>query len=91
MSPSEKSMVTTGLKRPKLPPPERWPVPDPPKVAVERNEDEKQAGFFFQDDEDQAPQKRRVVFKEKATVPRKRSQRRRKPKNRGSRDLLTSN
>ncbi len=88
MSPSEISLVAAGLQRQKLPPPERWPVPDPPKVAVQRKE-ESQPGFF-EDEDDEVPQRRRVIFKEKATVSRRKSARRKKNKAPSDPDLLAS-
>jgi len=88
MSASEKSLVEDGLRRQKLPSPEKWPAPDPPRVAVQRKE-ESQPGFF-EDEEDEVPQRRRVIFKEKATVPRRGSQRRKKGRAPKNPDLLVA-
>jgi hypothetical protein len=89
ISTSERSIVMTGLRRDRLPPPERWPVLDPPRVALPR-EESIQDGFFL-DEEDEEPRKRRVIFKERAAVPRRKSKRSRKGKTPRDPDLLTSN
>jgi hypothetical protein len=39
ISEPDRKAILTGLKRPKLPPPQKWPVPDAPKVAVGNEEE----------------------------------------------------
>lgn len=92
ISESERATVESALKRPKLPPPAQWPVPDQPKVGVRRDEDFEQSIMF--DDVSgtiDPPHKRRVVFKAKTSVPRKKRKRTNKKKAKGNPDLLSSN
>jgi hypothetical protein len=73
LSAEEKTAIESKIRPPKLPPPQKWPDVEPPKLAV-REDDSEQIQFF----EDQharvpLPTKRCVVFKERASVrPRKR-------------------
>lgn len=91
ISEPERKAVETALKRPKLPPPDRWPVPDEPKVGIRRDEDSEQSLMF--DDQPGAadpPHKRRVVFKATSAVPRGKRKRGNKKKTRANPDLLSS-
>lgn len=89
LSPSDKDKILVGLKRPKLPPPEKWPVPDERKVAI-GNEEEFQPVLF--DDESPEPEsshKRRLLFKATAVVPKRDRKRRTKKRIAADHDLLS--
>jgi hypothetical protein len=90
LSPMDRDKILAGLKRPKLPPPEKWPVPDEPKVAV-GNEVEFQSALF----EDETPEpepshKRRLLFKATVSVPKLDRKRSTKKNTRANPDLLSS-
>jgi hypothetical protein len=87
LSASDTDKILAGLKRPKLPPPEKWPIPEEPRIAV-GNEDEYQSVLF--EDESSGPEpvhKRRLVFKSTAAVP-KRGRKGRPKKKAAAPDLL---
>jgi hypothetical protein len=87
LSTSDRDKILVGFKRPKLPPPEKWPTPDEPKLAV-GNEEEFQSVLF--EDESPSPEpfhKRRLVFRATAAVP-KRYRKRRTKKMTADPDLL---
>jgi hypothetical protein len=79
LSPAERAFIEPALRRPKLPPPDKWPTPDEPKIGIHKDEESEQALLF----EDGSPNlegdhKRRVVFNERSAVPRRADGRRRK-------------
>lgn len=87
LSAAEQSQIEIGLRRPKLPPPEKWPISEPAKVAVQRDREE-EADLFEDDSPDSAiERRRRTLFKERASVPRRK--RRGKKRIVSDRDLLS--
>jgi hypothetical protein len=88
MSASDRGKILAGLKRPKLPPPEKWPVPDEPKIAV-GNEEEYQPVLFEDEAPEPEPHKRRLLFKATAAVPKRDRKRRHKNKVAPDPDLLS--
>jgi len=87
LSAAEKSQIEIGLRRPKLPPPERWPISEPLKAAVQRSREEEVDLFEDEGSDIAIEHRRRVVFKERASVPRRK--RRRKRRGVGDADLLS--
>lgn len=90
LSAQEKAAIESKIRPRRLPPPQKWPEAERPKLAIrDEGEDAEQAHFF----EDQhpkgvSPAKRRVVFKESAKVyPRKRKRRKNRKLSAGP-DLL---
>jgi len=89
LSVSDRDKIIAGLKRPKLPPPDKWPIPDESKVVV-GNEEEFQPALF--DDESPEPEsshKRRLLFKATAAVPKRDRKRRPKKRIAADSDLLS--
>jgi hypothetical protein len=85
----DRDRILAGLKRPKLPAPEKWPIPDEPKVAV-GNEEELQSLLFADESPEPEPShKRRLLFKATAAVPKRDRKRRTKKKMAANRDLLS--
>jgi hypothetical protein len=88
MSASDKDKVLSVLKQPKLPPPEKWPVPHDPKIAIAR-ERELQRLLFDDEPESVPSHKRRLIFKAAVAVPKRDDKRRVKKKIATDPDLLS--
>jgi hypothetical protein len=89
LSASDRNKILAGLKRPKLPPPEKWPVPDEPKIVVGNEEEYQPVLFEDESPEPEPPQKRRLLFKATAAVPKRDRKRRHKKKLAADPDLLS--
>jgi hypothetical protein len=88
LSESDKNAILPRLRRPSLPPPEKWPVPEEPKVAI-GNEEELEQTLLFEDGkpEPSPHQKRRMIFRATTAVPQ--SDRAHRNKRRRHPDLLS--
>jgi hypothetical protein len=90
LSPLERQSLEPALKRPKLPPPEKWPVPEERKIVLRKDDDLEQSPLFEEGGpkgpEDHKP---RIVFREIAAVPRRQGGRRSKRRQLARPDLLS--
>jgi hypothetical protein len=89
LSPQERQALEPTLKRPKLPPPEKWPIPEEPKAVLRKDDDLEQSLLFEEGAKVPEDHKPRIVFREVAAVPRRQGGRRNKRRQLARPDLLS--